>query len=209
MKALPRSATGAATRPVSSGVVPWFSRRPGLTVAVAALLYARRVRIPLGCGHHGGPDYDAVLPADRAAGRGIRAPRRPGGRGGCRSRFAGGLGDRERRQSVRGRMGDANRSPGPAGRTARRRRGPVAPVGSGSISSGGGRPAAARRRGDQRQHRATGSRGEVGARAGRSEQALDIITETIEIAHELVSELLRDDQETSGVHARTAQLLAR
>ena len=40
MKALPRSATGAATRPVSSGVVPWFSRRPGLTVAVAALLYA-------------------------------------------------------------------------------------------------------------------------------------------------------------------------
>ena len=45
--------------------------------------------------------------------------------------------------------------------------------------------------------------------AGRSEQALDIITETIEIAHELVSELLRDDQETSGVHARTARLLAR
>ena len=44
----------------------------------------------------------------------------------------------------------------------------------------------------------------MGAQAGRSERALDIITETIEIAHELVSELLRDDQETSGVHARTA-----
>jgi hypothetical protein len=34
------SPNGASAQPVSSGFAPWFSRRPGLTVAVATLLFA-------------------------------------------------------------------------------------------------------------------------------------------------------------------------
>ena len=39
MTSLARSPTDAAPRSVSSGLAPWFSRRPAVTVAIAALLY--------------------------------------------------------------------------------------------------------------------------------------------------------------------------
>ena len=43
--------------------------------------------------------------------------------------------------------------------------------------------------------------------AGRPERALDIIADTIEIAQELVAELLRDDRESGAVRTWTGRSL--
>ena len=55
MRSFAGSRTEEAVPPASSSLAPWFYRRPGLTVAVAAPLYLAVLAYSLRCGHHRGP----------------------------------------------------------------------------------------------------------------------------------------------------------